>query len=98
MKAEGYEKLDQINFGQFLKIMGKRINNKKDDENTYLKNLFERLDINNNGIISLDDIKHIVLHSNEQISEEEIELLINNVDVDEDGFITFEEFLTFMKK
>ena len=56
------------------------------------------MDINNNGIISLDDIKHIVLHSNEQISEEEIELLINNVDVDEDGFITFEEFLTFMKK
>ena len=98
LKAEGYEKLDQINFGQFLKIMGKRINNKKDDENTYLKNLFERLDINNNGIISLDDIKHIVLHSNEQISEEEIELLINNVDVDEDGFITFEEFLNFMKK
>ena len=97
LKAEGYDKLDQINFGQFLKIMGKRMNTKKVDEDIYFRNLFDSMDRNKNGMISIHEIRYIILHSNEDISEKELELLMNNVDSDNDGLISFEEFLSFMK-
>ena len=97
MKVDGLDNKDQINFIQFLKIMGKRINNKAVDEEVYLKNLFDSMDRNKNGLISIHEIRYIVLHSNEKIKEEEIELLMNKVDNDGDGLISFQEFLDFMK-
>ena len=97
MKSQGLDKLDQINFDQFLKIMGKRMNTKKVDEDIYFRNLFDSMDRNKNGMISIHEIRFIILHSNEDISEKELELLMNNVDSDNDGLISFEEFLSFMK-
>ena len=97
MKSDELANKNQINFIQFLKIMGKRINNKEVDEEVYLKNLFNSMDRNKNGLISIHEIRYIVLHSNEKINEEEIELLMNQVDSDGDGLISFEEFLSFMK-
>ena len=97
MKSLGLDKLDQINFDQFLKIMGKRMNTKKVDEDIYFRNLFDSMDRNKNGMISIHEIRYIILHSNEDISEKELELLMNNVDSDNDGLISFEEFLSFMK-
>ena len=97
MKSLGLDKLDQINFDQFLKIIGKRVNTKKIDEDVYFRNLFDSMDRNKNGMISIHEIRYIILHSNEDISEKELELLMNNVDSDNDGLISFEEFLSFMK-
>ena len=97
MKNEGLDKNDQINFEQFLKILGKRVNTKKVDEDAYLRTLFNSMDRNENGMISIHEIRYIVLHSNEQISEKDLELLMEKVDSDGDGLISFEEFLSFMK-
>ena len=97
MKAQGLDKLEQINFDQFLKIIGKRVNTKKIDEDVYFRNLFDSMDRNKNGMISIHEIRYIILHSNENISEKDLELLMNNVDSDNDGLISFEEFLSFMK-
>ena len=55
------------------------------------------MDRNKNGRISIHEIRYIVRNSNENISEEEIELLIKEVDTDGDGLISFDEFLVFMK-
>ena len=97
MKAQGLDKLEQINFDQFLKIIGKRVNTKKIDEDVYFRNLFDSMDRNKNGMISIHEIRYIILHSNENISEKDLELLMRNVDIDGDGSINFEEFLSFMK-
>ena len=97
MKNEGLDKNDQINFEQSLKILGKRVNTKKVDEDAYLRTLFNSMDRNQNGMISIHEIRYIVLHSNEQISEKDLELLMEKVDSDGDGLISFEEFLSFMK-
>ena len=55
------------------------------------------MDRNKNGVISLHELRYIVLHSNEEISEEDIELLMESVDQDKDGFISYNEFLSIMK-
>ena len=87
----------QIYFNQFLKIMAKRLKNIKEDEDKYLKNLFSNLDRNNNGLISIHEIRYIVTHSKENISENDIETIMNEADTDGDGLISFEEFMMIMK-
>ena len=91
------DKNGQIYFNQFLKIMAKRLKNIKEDEDKYLKNLFSNLDRNNNGLISIHEIRYIVTHSNENISEKDIETIMKEADTDGDGLISFEEFMTIMK-
>ena len=88
---------NQIYFNTFLKIIGKRRKNKKNDEIKYLKKLFKYLDRNNNGLISIREIRYIVVNSNENISEKDIEFLMKEADTDGDGYISLEEFLTVMK-
>ena len=97
LKSEGLDNLENINFNQFLKIFGKKVYNKITDDDVYLKNVFDSMDSNNNGLISIHEIRYIVLHSNEKITEEEIELIMKNVDLNKDEFINFEEFLSIMK-
>ena len=87
----------QIYFNQFLKIMAKRLKNIKEDENQYFKNLFSSLDRNNNGLFSINEIRYIVTHSNENINDNDIDLIIKEADTDGDGFISFDEFITIMK-
>ena len=97
LKEEGLDKSETIDFNQFLKILGNKVNQKIIDEDEYLRNLFDTMDRNKNGVISLHELRYIVLHSNEEISEEDIELLMESVDQDKDGFISYNEFLSIMK-
>ena len=98
LKEEGLDKSETIDFNQFLKILGNKVNQKIIDEDEYLRNLFDTMDRNKNGVISLHELRYIVLHSNEEISEEDIELFMESVDQDKDGFISYNEFLSIMKK
>ena len=80
-----------------MKILGNKVNQKIIDEDEYLRNLFDTMDRNKNGVISLHELRYIVLHSNEEISEEDIELFMESVDQEKDGFISYNEFLFIMK-
>ena len=79
--------------------MAKRLKNIFYDEDKYLKSVFDLLDRNKNGLISIDEIRRIVSHSNdsENISEKEIELIMKEADTDGDGLISFEELKMIMK-
>ena len=88
---------NKIYFNQFLKILSKLLKSKNNDDNSFLKKLFLCFDRNKNGLISIHEIRHIVSHSKEKLSEKEIEFIMKEVDTDEDGYISFEEFMTIMK-
>ena len=87
----------KIYFNQFLKMIAKRLRNIKEDEDEYLKSLFSSLDPDNNGLISIREIKYIVTHSNENISEKDFEIIMKEADTDGDGLISLDEFMTIMK-
>ena len=92
------DKYGQIFFNQFLKIMAKRIKNIQEDEDEDLKISFYYLDRNKNGLISINEIRYMVLHSKKvDISESDIETIIREADTDGDGLISLEEFMTVMK-
>ena len=56
LKSEGLDNLENINFNQFLKIFGKKVYNKITDDDVYLKIVFDSMDSNNNGLISIHEI------------------------------------------
>ena len=87
----------KINFNQFLIIMAKRIQKKNIDEDKYFRSLFDIMDRNKNGKISIEEIKYLISHSNVDISEEDIKFLTKEADSDGDGLISYDEFLIFMK-
>ena len=96
MQELGFDNLNKINFNQFLEIMAKKLQKRDLKDESYLKVLFNSMDRNKNGKISIQEIRYIALHSNENISEPELEMLIKEVDNDGDGLISFDEFLAFM--
>ena len=87
----------KINFNQFLIIMAKRIEKKNIDEDKYFRSLFDVMDRNKNGKISIEEIKYLISHSNVDISDEDIKFLTKEADSDGDGLISYDEFLIFMK-
>ena len=97
IKENDIDNTSQIYFNQFLKIMAKRLKNTKNDEDKFLKSLFLSLDRNNNGFISLHEIRYIITHSNENITELDIKQMMEEADTDGDGYISFDEFMTIMK-
>ena len=97
LKEENINNTNQIYFNQFLKIMAKRLKKRKNDEDRYLKKCFLFLDRNKNGYISLHEIRYIITHYNEKITEEEIKDLMEEADTDKDGYISFDEFMAIMQ-
>jgi calmodulin len=103
VQLEGYinelklDEIDQINFHQFLKILGKILDIQTMDEKFYFKTVFDSLDRDKKGRISIHEIKHIVSRANEKISVEDLDKIFKKVDNDNDKYINFDEFLNFMK-
>ena len=97
IKEIDIDNTNQIYFNQFLRIMAKRLKSGKDDEEKKLKRIFMSLDRNNNGLISIHEIRYIVTHSSEDLNEKHIEMIMKEVDTDGDGLISYEEFITIMK-
>ena len=98
LKSIGICDLSKINFNQFLIIMARRTQTINFEDDKYLIKLFNQMDRNKNGRISIHEIKYIITHSSENVTKKEIEFLMREVDNDGDGLISFDEFLTFMKK
>ena len=60
---------------------------------------FERYDIDKNGFITLDELKHVVKErTGINISEKHLEGMLSEVDCNEDGFIDYQEFCFLMTK
>jgi Ca2+-binding EF-hand superfamily protein len=59
---------------------------------------FKMFDRDSNGMITLDEMKSILLNFSQKLSEEEIEEIFNEVDINHDGNIDYQEFIEFYKE
>ena len=66
------------------------------DYESNIRAAFDMLDADRNGYITRDEISN-ALRSSSRLTEEEIDSIIDDVDVNGDGHIDYPEFLAMIK-
>jgi len=80
-----------IEFIEFITLMARKMR----DADTFredLKEIFDVFDLNKDGGIDKDELKHIMTSIGENVQDEDIDDMIKEADEDGDDAINFEEF------
>nr|XP_048280620.1 centrin-4 isoform X1 [Myodes glareolus]XP_048280621.1 centrin-4 isoform X2 [Myodes glareolus] len=85
-----------ICFEDFFAIISVKMNEK--DEKEEILKAFKLIDDDATGTISLNNIKRVAKELGENVTEEELQEMLDEADRDGDGEINEEEFLRMMKK
>jgi len=83
-----------VDFNEFLQMMGH--NSTASDRSAELKQVFAIFDKNGDGYISKPEMKAAMKKMNENFTDSEIETIISDADLDEDGEVNFHEFVALM--
>merc|ERR1719440_455393 len=57
-----------------------------------IKEAFDAFDLDHNGFVGAAEIRHVLINIGEQVTDEEVDEMINMVDKDGDGQVSWEEF------
>ncbi|GAB1603969.1 caltractin-like [Argonauta hians] len=85
-----------IDFNDFLTIMSQKMSD-KDTKEEILK-AFKLFDDDETGKISFKNLKRVAKELGENLTDEELQEMIDEADRDNDGEVNQEEFLRIMKK
>ncbi|CAK9250985.1 unnamed protein product [Sphagnum jensenii] len=83
-----------IDFGEFLNLMARKM--KDTDSEEELKEAFRVFDKDQNGFISAAELRHVMTNLGEKLTDDEVDEMIREADVDGDGQINYEEFVKMM--
>ncbi|KAG6501683.1 hypothetical protein ZIOFF_041566 [Zingiber officinale] len=83
-----------IDFPEFLNLMARKL--KDTDSEEELKEAFRVFDKDQNGFISAAELRHVMTNLGEKLTDEEVDEMIREADVDGDGQINYEEFVKIM--
>ncbi|XP_048609122.1 calmodulin-1-like [Brassica napus] len=83
-----------IDFSDFLNLMAKKM--KDTDSKEELKEAFRVFDKDQNGFISAAELCHVMTNLGEKLTDEEVEEIVREADVDGDGQKNYEEFVKIM--
>ncbi|KAJ1956496.1 calmodulin-like 3 [Linderina pennispora] len=96
MGMVGQDDNGTFTFEQFVQFMAHKYAGDKDDD-TKLREAFNRYDKNGDGAISPEELRSAMLSLGEDVTEEEVNKMVEEADIDGDGHVSFEEFATIMK-
>merc|ERR1712072_478808 len=74
-----------IDFPEFLNLMAEKI-----------KEAFKGFDKDGNGFISAAELRHVMTNLGEKLTDEEVDEMLREADIDGDGQINYEEFVKMM--
>ena len=83
-----------IDFEEFVQLMNRRA--RESDTEEEIIQAFRVFDKDGNGTISANELRHIMSTLGEKLSDDEIEQMIQEADIDGDGYINYEEFVRLM--
>ncbi|KAK4358468.1 hypothetical protein RND71_020697 [Anisodus tanguticus] len=69
---------------------------KDTDSEEELKEAFRVFDKDQNGFISAAELRHVMTNLGEKLTDEEVDEMIREADVDGDGQINYDEFVKVM--
>ncbi|RWS02470.1 calmodulin-like protein 3 [Dinothrombium tinctorium] len=77
-----------IEFNEFLNMMSKKM--KETDKEEELREAFRVFDRNGDGYISASELRHVMTNLGEKLTDEEVEDMIKEADLDGDGLVNYE--------
>ncbi|XP_034242007.1 neo-calmodulin-like isoform X9 [Thrips palmi] len=83
-----------IEFNEFLQMMSKKMKGADGEEE--LREAFRVFDKNKDGLISSSELRHVMTSLGEKLSDEEVDDMIREADLDGDGMVNYEEFVTIL--
>ncbi|XP_073317374.1 calmodulin-2 isoform X1 [Primulina huaijiensis] len=92
-----------IDFPEFLNLMARKM--KDADSEEELKEAFKVFDKDQNGFISaaetyciipISQLRHVMTNLGEKLTDEEVDEMMREADVDGDGQVNYEEFVRMM--
>jgi len=83
-----------IDFEEFVIMMNRR--NKETDAEEDVINAFRVFDTDCDGIISSTELRHIMTTLGDKLDDNEVDEMIREADVDNNGLINYEEFVRMM--
>merc|ERR1712171_1534 len=84
-----------IDFPEFLSLMARKMRDTDTEEE--LIEAFKVFDRDGNGLISAAELRHVMTNLGEKLTDEEVDEMIREADVDGDGQINYEEFVKMMR-
>ncbi|KAL0713701.1 hypothetical protein Bca4012_020679 [Brassica carinata] len=80
-----------IDFPEFLNLMARKM--KDTDSEEELKEAFRVFDKDQSGFISAAELRHVMTNLGEKLTDEEVDEMIREADVNGDGQINYDEFV-----
>jgi len=85
-----------IDFPEFLTMMARKM--KDTDSEEEIREAFRVFDKDGNGFISAAELRHVMTNLGEKLTDEEVDEMIREADIDGDGQVNYEgTWLTFVK-
>ena len=88
------DKSETIDFKEFLGLMATKM--KEGDPEDALIEAFRKFDRDGNGKISKHELKYVMKMKVVELNDQEIQALIQEADIDGDGYIDYQEFARIM--
>lgn len=77
-----------IDFEEFLQMMARKM--KDTDSEDELREAFRVFDKDGNGFISAAELRHVMTNLGEKLTDEEVDEMIKEADLDGDGMVNYE--------
>ncbi len=93
IKSVDIDQNNEIDFTEFLTLMKSRISR---DPNYELRLAFDMIDTDHSGTVSISELRALMKKCNQYLSEEEIDAIMSECDLDGNGELDFDEFKQLM--
>lgn len=82
-----------IDFPEFLTMMARKM--KDTDSEEEIREAFRVFDKDGNGFISAAELRHVMTNLGEKLTDEEVDEMIREADIDGDGQVNYEGYIAF---
>ncbi|XP_031243434.1 calmodulin-like [Mastomys coucha] len=83
-----------VDFPEFLTMMARKL--KDTDSEEEIREAFRVFYKDSNGYISIADLHHVMANLGEKLTDEEVDEMVREADIDGDGQVNYEEFVQMM--
>eukprot|EP00005_Dracoamoeba_jomungandri_P001875 CAMPEP_0174257642 /NCGR_PEP_ID=MMETSP0439-20130205/6752_1 /TAXON_ID=0 /ORGANISM="Stereomyxa ramosa, Strain Chinc5" /LENGTH=148 /DNA_ID=CAMNT_0015340815 /DNA_START=80 /DNA_END=526 /DNA_ORIENTATION=- len=84
----------KIDFAEFLTMMARKMQDSEGENE--IREAFKVFDKDGSGFISAAELRHVMTNLGEKLTDEEVDEMLREADVDKDGQILYEEFVKMM--